>query len=64
MEEKVAKQVAADFTHHHKDSFTKIGSHVTNGVKRFVVHVTWKKPEDEGATRRKPITLADPTQAF
>lgn len=58
MTEQTAQQVAADFEHDHKNANVSVGSHVTNGIKRFVVHVTWKK------RKGKAITIADPTQAY
>lgn len=63
MTDKMAQQIATDFMHKHKDASCKIGSHTTNGVERFVVHVTWPKKK-EGERRRKALTIANPTQAF
>lgn len=58
MNKHTAEQVAADFEHNHKNAVTKIRAQVTNGIERFVIHVTWKK------RKGRVITIADPTQAY
>lgn len=58
MSETTAGQVAVDFEHDHKNAITQVARQVTNGVERFVVHVTWKKKKG------RAITIADPTQAY
>jgi hypothetical protein len=58
MNEKQAKQLASEIKDSSRGVYAKVGHAVTNGEKKYVVHVTHKAIETEG--KRWPYTLSAP----